>query len=371
MAEEQSKLQIEIEKARSEIRSDEYSMSIGEWINLYQDNELDIHPEFQRFFRWSDAQKTRLIESILLGIPIPPIFVAQQESGVWDVVDGLQRLSTIFQLVGILKDENGKIVEPLELQSTKYLRYLQGMKWENNKKASLSLNSAQKLLIKRSKISVSIILKESDKKAKYELFQRLNTGGTSLSAQEVRNSIIVMMNPNLFRWLKRLSTSEDFQNCIALSENSLEEQYDLDLLLRFIILRKLTIEKLKSIGDIGEFLTEEISNIAEKDSLNYEEEEEAFVTTFRFLNNTLGDNSCKRYDITKQRFMGGFLISSFEVVAIGAGNNYRSLEKNDDFVEKVKSIWINPTFTNRSGSGVRASSRLPITIPLGRNLFKK
>ena len=98
-------LSAEIEARRREIRTDGYAMSIGEWVSLYEKGELDIHPEFQRFYRWSDTQKTNLIESILLGIPLPPIFVSQRSDGVWDVVDGLQRLSTIFQLLGILKDE--------------------------------------------------------------------------------------------------------------------------------------------------------------------------------------------------------------------------------------------------------------------------
>jgi uncharacterized protein with ParB-like and HNH nuclease domain len=88
-----------------------YSVSIGEWISIYEKDELDIHPEFQRFFRWSNRQKSRLIESILLGLPIPQIFVAQRPDGIWDVVDGLQRLSTIYQFVGILKNEEGKFVE--------------------------------------------------------------------------------------------------------------------------------------------------------------------------------------------------------------------------------------------------------------------
>ena len=68
----------EIDLRRREIRTDGYAMSIGEWISLYEKKELDIHPEFQRFFRWSDTQKTNLIESILLGIPLPPIFVSQR-----------------------------------------------------------------------------------------------------------------------------------------------------------------------------------------------------------------------------------------------------------------------------------------------------
>ena len=104
-------LQVEIDEARAEIRTDSYAVSIGEWISLYEKNELDIHPEFQRFFRWSLEQKSRLVESILLGIPIPQIFVAQRPDGIWDVVDGVQRLSTIYQLAGILRDEKGKVLD--------------------------------------------------------------------------------------------------------------------------------------------------------------------------------------------------------------------------------------------------------------------
>ena len=111
----------EIKARRAEVRTDGYPMSIGELINLYRDDELDIHPEFQRWFRWSQEQKSRLIESILLDIPIPSIFVSQREDGVWDVIDGLQRLSTIFELTGDLRDSYGRKLTPLVLTQTKYL----------------------------------------------------------------------------------------------------------------------------------------------------------------------------------------------------------------------------------------------------------
>ncbi len=77
------KLEAEIREARRSISSDGYPMSIGELTNLYRDGELKIRPEFQRFFRWSSVQKSRLVESILLGIPLPSIFVAQTETGTW------------------------------------------------------------------------------------------------------------------------------------------------------------------------------------------------------------------------------------------------------------------------------------------------
>jgi hypothetical protein len=162
-------LQNEIEKARAIIRTDGYSVSIGEWISIYERKELDIHPEFQRFFRWTPGQKSRLIESILLGIPIPQVFVAQQPNGVWDVVDGLQRLSTLFEFVGILRDEANELLAPLTLEATKYLPALAGKVWEDDAHPDRSFAQAQRLLIKRSKIDVSIILSESAETAKYEL----------------------------------------------------------------------------------------------------------------------------------------------------------------------------------------------------------
>ena len=229
-------LQEEIEQTRAEIRTDEYSMSIGELISVYGDKEIDIHPEFQRFFRWSEFQKSRLIKSIFLTIPIPPIFVAQRKDGVWDVVDGLQRLSTIYELAGVLRDEDDNLLPPLVLEKTKYLPSLAGKKWEDPNDPEHSFTSDQRLLIKRAKIGVSIILRESDEKSKFELFQRLNTGGSPLSEQEVRNSILVMMDNNIYRWMRELSLDENFKGCISLTDRALEEQYDMDLLLRLLYL---------------------------------------------------------------------------------------------------------------------------------------
>lgn len=81
-------LKEEISTKRKDMTVDSYPMSIGEVMNLYKEGELDVHPEFQRFYRWDDEQKTKLIESVLLGIPIPPIFVSQKTNGKWDVIDG-------------------------------------------------------------------------------------------------------------------------------------------------------------------------------------------------------------------------------------------------------------------------------------------
>lgn len=120
-------LQEQIDSASRAIFTDSYSMSIGELINMYKDKEIDVHPEFQRAFRWEIEQKSSLIESILLGIPMPPIFVFHRKDGIWDVIDGQQRLSTIFQFVGIYINEEGKVSDPIKLCKTKFCLHWTGL----------------------------------------------------------------------------------------------------------------------------------------------------------------------------------------------------------------------------------------------------
>lgn len=139
-----------------EIATDAYSMSVGELLSLYKDGELDVHPEFQRFFRWTPAQKSKFIESVLLGIPVPSFFVSQKMDGAWDVIDGLQRLSTIFQLTGDLRDEKKNRVTPLVLEKTAYLPDLQGKSWQSDD-PDRELPQSAKLKIKHARFDVKIV----------------------------------------------------------------------------------------------------------------------------------------------------------------------------------------------------------------------
>lgn len=361
----------DVNQKRREIRTDGYAMSISEWVSLYESEEIDIHPEFQRFYRWSEKQKTDLIESILLGIPIPPVFVSQRADGIWDVVDGLQRLSTIYQFMGTLKNESGDFFPPLILTGTKYLPSLKGKKWNDPDDPENSLSQELRLIIKRSKINVSIILKESDEDAKYDLFQRLNTGGSSLSPQEIRNCILVMLNKDFFIWLQDLSRYQSFQESISLSDRPLEEAYDMELALRFIVFSLIDERDLSSIGDVGEFITEKMSAISTDLSFDKQSFESLFKKTFDLLNQELGDRSFKRYYSLKDKFMGGFLVSQYEVVAYGLAYALNEGNVVGNVREKVASIWSNTEFTNWSGAGITATRRLPKIIPLGRELFSK
>lgn len=366
-------LQEEIDKTRGDIRTDSYSMSIGEWISLYEKNEIDIHPDFQRFFRWSDHQKSTFIESILLGIPIPPIFVSQREDGIWDVIDGLQRLSTIYEFVGIFKpddQEQSQNTSFFTLQGTTYLPSLKNKKWDDPEDSENSFTQAQRLLIKRAKISVNIVEKESDPIIKYELFQRLNTGGSIATPQEVRNCILLMLNKKLYELMRSLANRDSFKNCIALSDRLYEEQYDMELVLRFILLFNKSNEGIKSLGgDVSVFLTDKMREMALNQNLDINGIEKAFDVTFNILNETTGDNSFRRYRSQDNRFLGGFLLSAYEVIALGIGYNYQNPPPTNQISDRIKSIWSHQVYGKWSGAGVNAARRLPYLIPLGRKVF--
>ncbi|MDM8552892.1 DUF262 domain-containing protein [Desulfobacterales bacterium HSG2] len=170
----------EIEEMRNSLSTDRLDMSFGEIISMYEKNEIIIDPDFQRLFRWSEHQQSRFVESILLGIPIPPIFVAEDEKGRWELIDGLQRLSTVFSFFGVLKTlpqknnwtlQKGDLIRTLEKYSCKDLP----LKFQLN--------------IKRSTCRIEIIRWNSRYDMRFELFNRLNTGGSPLTSQEIRNCI--------------------------------------------------------------------------------------------------------------------------------------------------------------------------------------
>jgi len=99
-------LKYELETAKRSVTTDSLQISIGEIASMYVAEELDIIPEFQRLFRWSPEKKTAFIESILIGIPVPPAFAHEKEDGTWELIDGLQRISTILEFMGILRDHD-------------------------------------------------------------------------------------------------------------------------------------------------------------------------------------------------------------------------------------------------------------------------
>jgi len=241
--------------------------------------------------------------------------------------------------------------------------------WDNPDDEVHSFTSTQRLLIKRSKLNISIIERESDEKAKYELFQRLNTGGSIATPQEVRNCMLVMLNRDFYHWLRSLANYDPFQQCIALSDRLFEEQYDIELALRFVLLFDIGVDALTEVKDIGVFLTDQMLELAGQQDIDFGRYEHAFFTAFDTLARTIGSNSFRRYAANNDKYTGGFLLSSYEVIALGVGYNYAQLPNDNEITTKAKGIWSNDTYTTWSGSGITAMRRLPHLVPLGRTIF--
>jgi hypothetical protein len=365
-------LDTEIGAARKEISADGYDMSLGELINLYRDGELRIAPAYQRLFRWDVTRKTRFIESILLGLPLPPIFVFQLEEGIWELIDGLQRMSTVLEFVGILTDSAGDAVAPLRLEGTQFLPSLAGKYWEESAPgAGDGIGTAQQIQLKRARMRVEILKKESDVQVKYELFQRLNTGGLNLSEQEVRNSVAIMIDATFQDWLHALSDTPAFESTTAQTDAAKERQAHVELVLRFLGFRNVPY----TTGlDVHEYLDEVVVKLASNAQFDRPGEEGVFHRTFGILNAALGANAFKRWD--GQAFSGKFLMSVFEVVALGVSRNLDALEnlgpadRNVFLLQRCQDLWANPTFIQYSGAGVRGTARLANLLSLGPAIFQ-
>jgi len=369
-----NQLENEIEQARKDIFSDGYEMSFGEVINLYKEKELIINPEFQRLFRWDITQKTRFIESLLLGIPIPPIFVFQNEKGIWELIDGLQRVSTILEFSGMLRnsDDENNLKEPSTLEGTPYLPSLQGKRWESStENAEDGIGKSLQLQIKRARIRVEILKKESDGNAKYELFQRLNTGGSPLSEQEIRNCVAVMINGKYYEWLKNCSEYESFIFTTNQTESAIEKQSSIELVLRFFAFRNCTYS---NGSDVHQYLDISNMQMATDKKIKFKEEEEIFKKTFDLVKKALGEDAFKKWD--GSRFKGRFLISVFEIIANGISKNIDSIEKmkEDKKIEFIRNksieIWSNQTFKSYSGQGISGSTRLSKLLPIAEGFMK-
>ncbi|MCX6096840.1 MAG: DUF262 domain-containing protein, partial [Candidatus Bipolaricaulota bacterium] len=141
----------EIAEHAAIVQTTSYSMSVSELVSMYRDDELELHPEFQRFFRWTPEQKSRFVESLLLGIPVPPVFVSERRDAKWDVIDGQQRLSTILELMGELRDAEGDRKPAFQLMRTHYLPALEGRCW-SNEETGHSLTEAAQIRIKRARL---------------------------------------------------------------------------------------------------------------------------------------------------------------------------------------------------------------------------
>ncbi|HEV8080762.1 MAG TPA: DUF262 domain-containing protein [Chitinophagaceae bacterium] len=353
--------------------TDSYSMSIGEFMNMYKDKELVVNPKYQREFRWSEQQQSRFIESIFLQIPLPSIFIYQDQKK-WEVIDGLQRLSTVFLFTGIsdLKDKEGQLLPPSTLKDTKTLKALDSMKW-------IDFNEELQFNFKKTKMEVKIIkdISPIKSKAKFELFQRLNQKPSILSGQEYRNALFIMYDEIIFDWLKDLSEYPNFKQCISgLEDRWLKEQYDKELIMRLFVFPMYELKsKFKKVDDYLDdsiFYLEDDSllNKLDNGTFNLEIEKQKFRKTFDLLFQAKGTEVFKRSTGTSGQ---QFLESYYEAIAIGLYFNIDKYTADDIelIISKIEDLENQDEFKKARGIGTNTEIRIKKLVPFSKTYFSK
>lgn len=310
-----SDLKVEIEKASLRVSTDDFQMSIGEIANLYRDGDIIINPNFQRFFRWDIGRKSKLIESVFLGIPIPPIFLFELPDSRWEVIDGLQRLSTLLEFMGLLRDADTKDELPgTGLVGTQYLPSLKGAYWDQSfipeGAEGYALDAEQQRAIKRTKLGLQILEKKSDSKSKFDLFQRLNSGGLTANAQEIRNCIIVMSNERFFEIIGNLTKNNNFSEMVPLGPLSKRKANDFELISRIVAFG---FRPYESGVDIEDFVNNAIVDIASQENEDFHTEMKLKIEeTFQFIRTAVGVNGLRPY--SNGVFQGRIGRTSIEIV---------------------------------------------------------
>lgn len=357
----------EIEEVRREIKTDNFSMAVRELIQIFKDGDLELFPSYQRLFRWEDEQKTRFIESLLMGIPTPPIFIAQKKGSKWTIVDGLQRVSTILQLMSLFKDPNGQVKQTFTFTGTEKTPSLEGLTWDE-------LHGDVQRIIKMSKLDLKIILVEDNITAQYELFKRLNTGAVALSPQEIRNCLIIMLDEDFYNKIDTLKHHINFKNAVKLTDAKVEIEYPMELILRYFIIKHNNIDFSSynlSNDLLSDFIDKETSNIIRDENFNLDNEMEIFKRVFDVLHEVLEDNSFRKFNYTKEAFEGAFLQTSFEGIIPGLANNidYYETEGKETLKAKISDMYSNPQFMEISKRGNKALSRIKGMIEFSNEYF--
>ena len=224
------------------VRTSVKDFSFNELLSMYEDKELIINPDFQRLFRWTEEKESRLIESLILELPLPPIYVIELPDGKYDLIDGLQRISSYMHFRGVLHAPHRDIApgDFLTLYECDIIRRLNDLNYE-------SLPEAFKIKLKRASIKMEIIRKESDARLRYHMFKRLNSGGIGLEQQEIRNCTIRLLGNTYNQFMIDCSKSVEFKNCVSvLSKNDFDKAFDQEL-----VLSDGPISGFKRLHDIG------------------------------------------------------------------------------------------------------------------------
>jgi len=303
------------------IKMTKEQFSIFELKRRYEKNKTIImNPDFQREGNlWTDKQKSELIESILMGIPIPIIYLFEDEQGFKQVVDGRQRLSCIFDFLNneftlnnlnLLKDLNAKVFEQITPQFQAKIEDYQLLAYT--------------------------IEYPTPEKVKFDIFDRVNRGGTQLNNQEMRNALYL---GKVTKLLNSLSKSEYFLLATGktISPKRMKDKYIILRFLGFFLLRTEQLKDIEYKSDIDEFLAKVMQYINNSfTDEQIEQLESVFQLAMQNCYNVLGEDAFRFSNLDKKRpiNMGLFESLSYMLsIALPKNINRKELKQK---IEKLK-----------------------------------
>lgn len=311
----------------SDIKIDHQNVNLGYLLEKIEYDEIDLNPDFQREGNlWDKIKQSQLIESILLGLPLPSFyFSVDEKNDKWQIVDGLQRLSTLHSF-WIEKD--------LELQGLEFLE-------DYTKKDDLSRADLRK--ISGFKINLYVIEKETPKKAKFIIFKRVNTGGLILKPQEMRHALNQGIPAD---FIKELAQLESFKKATNYKIRT-SRQEDRDFVNRFVAFYLLGYQN-NYLGDLDSFLNDgmgQLDYLTTKERINLKETfNESMKACFEIF-----EQDCfrKRYDEAHQR--NPISKSLYDSISVNIGwlnNDKRNklIEQKNVFKTKLKKMMSNDKF---------------------------
>lgn len=188
------------------------TFSVFETVRKVERGDILLEAEFQRNYKWQNEKKSRLIESIILDIPIQAIYLSEEANLTYEIIDGQQRIRTIYEFI------NNKF----SLKNTLFFK--KGTYFKN-------LESSIQRKIEDFQLVVFIVKRDNDSEVKFEIFERINTGAVKLNSQELRNC---MYRNKGIPFIKNLSRREYFLKLIKNNNVNINSMQDQELVLRFI-----------------------------------------------------------------------------------------------------------------------------------------
>lgn len=217
-----------------QIRIHTRHFSLRQIIDMINEKDIDLAPEFQRHYVWKDHQRCGLIESILLGIPLPSFYFNESSDARLQVVDGVQRLNTVKLFVG----------GSFKLEKMTYLRPLEGRAYQD-------LDSVYRRRFQSTQIVAHVIDPQTPSRVKFDIFRRINTGGTPLSAQEIRHCMSLKRSRDL---LAQLVEMPEFASVMGPAILQHPRMADREIALRLIAFHVLSPEDYAKYSTLDDFL---------------------------------------------------------------------------------------------------------------------